>query len=66
MVCLNTLGQDRKFSEKERQYALETVKMFQEIWEKREKINLEKDVLFKINSSDFDKFYKENFEAQDE
>ena len=40
--------------------------MFQEIWEKREKINLEKDVLFKINSSDFDKFYKENFEAQDE
>lgn len=40
--------------------------MFQETWEKVEKINLEKDVQFKLNSSDFDRFYKENFEAQDE
>ena len=66
VVCINTLGQDRKFSEKEREFALKTVKMFQETWEKREKINLEKDVLHKINTSDFDRFYKENFEAQDE
>jgi len=27
---------------------------------------LEKDVKFKLNTADFDRFYKENFEAQDE
>jgi hypothetical protein len=63
VVCLNTMGQDRVFSKDQRTFALEAVKLFQQVWEKREDDSLHADVKFKLANSDFDRFYKENFEA---
>lgn len=66
VVCLNTMGQDREFTADEKRFALQTVKQYRDIWEARETENLKKDVLFKINNSDFDKLYKDHYEAQDQ
>lgn len=60
------MGQDREFTADERKFALQTVKQYRDIWEEREKENLKKDVLFKINNSDFDKLYKDHYESQDQ
>lgn len=49
VVCLNTMGKDRKYSEDQKLYALRTVQMFRDRWEKLEKENLESDVLGKLN-----------------
>jgi hypothetical protein len=65
-VMMNTMGQDRVFTDKEKKFALKTVKMFQQCWDYREDNNLEKDVRYKLANSDFDRFYKDNFEVQDE
>ena len=32
VVCLNTMGQDRKFTEDEKNFAIETVKYYKECW----------------------------------
>lgn len=42
------------------------MQLFQQVWEKREDDSLHADVKFKLANADFDRFYKENFEAQDE
>jgi hypothetical protein len=60
---MNTMGQDREFTEDEKKFALQTVKQYRDIWESREKENLKNDVLFKISNSDFDKLYKDHYEA---
>jgi hypothetical protein len=36
VICLDTLGQDRGFTDEEKRFALNTVKRFREIWEKEE------------------------------
>jgi hypothetical protein len=40
VVCLNTLGQDREFTEEERKTALRTVRDFKDTWERIERENL--------------------------
>lgn len=40
VVCLDTLGQDREFSDDEKIFMLNTVQKFKEIWEKEERDNL--------------------------
>lgn len=35
-ICLNTMGQDREFTEEERLYALSCAKLFRQRWEKVE------------------------------
>ena len=62
VVCLNTLGQDREFSEAERMHALRTVQKFRDEWEETERKNLEHDIKRKIGAIESDKHYKE---AQD-
>jgi hypothetical protein len=39
---------------------------YRDIWEEREKLNLKKDVEFKITNSEFDKLYKDHYEALDQ
>ena len=65
VVCLNTLGQDREFTQEEKKLALRTVRDYKETWEKIEKSNLEQDILRRIKTIQRDKEYKENHEAID-
>lgn len=41
------MGQDQKFTEEQKQFALNVVKRYREAWEKSEVENLKKDVLQK-------------------
>ena len=66
VVCLNTLGQDRDFTDDEKRFALKTVQHFKETWEQIEEENLRKDVVWKIEANEYDKLYKEHFLIQDE
>ena len=36
VVCLDTLGQDRQFSDDEKRFVLETITAYRECWEKQE------------------------------
>jgi len=60
------MGKDRKYNEDQRLYALRTVQMFRDRWEALEKENLENDVLAKLGRQEYDKVYKELYEAQDQ
>ena len=66
VVCLNTMGKDRKYNEDQKLYALRTVQMFRDRWEALERENLENDVLAKLGRQEYDKVYKELYEAQDQ
>lgn len=59
VVCLNTLGQDRNFSDDERKAALRTVQQYRDIWEQNEKDNLKADIESRLFQLDLDKRYKE-------
>lgn len=65
VVCLDTMGQDRKYSEEEKLAALRTVQSFRDRWEVVEKNNLEADVRKKLDRFDYDRAYKETYEALD-
>ena len=60
VIGLDTLGQDREFTFEERRFALETVKNFAVIWEKREQENLIKDRNLRLEMIELDKEYFEN------
>ena len=60
VVCLDTLGQDREFTDAERRFALETIKQFAGIWERREIENLTKDRNLRLKMADTDKDFSEN------
>jgi len=36
VVCLDTMGQDREFTDEQRRFALTTVRNFKDIWERTE------------------------------
>ena len=59
MVCLDTLGQDREFTEEQRRFALETVQRFAKIWEGREIENLSKDRNLRLQMIEIDKEYND-------
>lgn len=65
VVCMNTLGQDREFTDEQVKFALNTVKMYRDEWVKIENENLKKDIEKKIEQGDFEKAYKETNEALD-
>ncbi len=48
VVCLNTMGQDRGFSEEEMKFALRAVREYREKWIGTECGNLEKDIGLRI------------------
>lgn len=66
VVCLNTLGQDRCFTQGEIDFALKTVRSYRINWEKKEKQNLERDVQLKLKYFDFDRLYIEHYAAKDD
>jgi hypothetical protein len=49
VVCLDSLGQDREFSEDQRRFVLNTIKRYIQFWEDSEKRALDRDCLKKIN-----------------
>lgn len=65
VVCLNTMGQDREFSEEELKFALRTVRNYRDRWEQLERLNLEHDIIKRIDNMQKDKFYKEHQEMLD-
>lgn len=60
VVCLNTCGQDRTFSEDEKKFALRTVQFYRDRWEKLEEENLYSDINGKLTASEEDRIYKEH------
>lgn len=64
-VCLNTMGQDREFTEEQRLLALRTVQAFRDRWEALERENLLADVTAKLDRSEGDAVYKEKYEDVD-
>ncbi len=65
VVGLNTLGQDREFTQENMQFALKMVQMYKERWEEKEKMNLESDIMMRLDNANKDKKYKEVFENLD-
>ena len=55
VVCLNTLGQDRKYTEEQKLAALRTVQAFRDRWEAVESENLENDVRKKLERAEYEK-----------
>ena len=62
VVCLNTMGQDRKYTEQEQLAALRCVQEYRDRWEVLEKENLESDVRAKLHRAESLQTYKEQHE----
>ncbi|CDW73780.1 UNKNOWN [Stylonychia lemnae] len=60
VVCIDSLGQDRQFSDEQRRFALETVLNFKNIWEKTEYENLSRDRNRKLEIMEIDKEFLDN------
>lgn len=62
VICLDTMGQDRIFSDKERQFILETIHKFRCNWEnfEKEKLAMDRDALIDEKLND-DNIINEEF-----
>lgn len=60
------MGQDRKYTEEERLFALRTVQKFRDRWEVMEQENLQSDVSKKVDRSEYDRIYREHYEGLDQ
>lgn len=58
VVCLDTMGQDREFTDEQKRFALETIKRFKESWEKEERDNLTLDRDRKLELMSLDVTYE--------
>lgn len=65
VVCLNTLGKDRTFSNEERLAALRLVQQYRDIWEQSEDDHLRADIQMTLEMMEADRKYKESHEALD-
>ncbi len=66
VVCLNTMGQDRPFSEEETKEVLRRVREYRDKWEMGQKQNLQRDVIRRIENAVFDRNYREmSYELSD-
>ena len=65
-VCLDTMGQDRQFTEEEKEVVFKAVMHYAKVWQEQERRNLEKDVNKRIEKADEDKTFtdkaKQKFE----
>ena len=59
------MGQDRCYSEEEKLEVLRTIQAYRDRWEALEHENLESDVKAKLDRQDYDKMYKEHYDAVD-
>jgi hypothetical protein len=64
--CLNSMGQDRKFTEQEKLFALRTVQKYRDRWEQAERENLKADIARKVATMEDDRQYKETYDALDQ
>lgn len=55
VVCLDTLGQDREFTDEQRRFVLNTIKTFKGLWEEREKQNLTNDRDHRLHELEFER-----------
>ena len=62
---MNTLGQDREFTQEEIRFALDTSKLYRDEWERIEKANLTLDIDRKLDNMDAERLYRETHEAID-
>lgn len=62
VVCLDTLGQDREFTDDQRRFVLETIKNFRGIWEEKERQNLTHDRDHRLGELDFEREWIEQTE----
>jgi len=62
---MNTCGQDRKFTDDEKKFALRTVQFYRNRWEKLEEENLSSDITGKLDATEHDRIYKEHQESLD-
>ncbi len=65
VVCLNTMGQDREFTDVELKFALRTVRTYRDRWEQLEKELLSEDINRRLDCAKEDKDYKEHHEQTD-
>ena len=66
VCCLNTMGQDRKFTAEEKLFALRAVQKFRDRWEASERENLKSDIMRRIAQMDADKLYRETCAEADQ
>ena len=64
-MCLNTLGQDRCYTDEMKEKILNIVEHFRDTWENLECKNLKADIAAKFERTDYDKVYKEHYESID-
>lgn len=57
VVCLDTLGQDREFSEDQRRFILDTVRKFIQLWEEKERRFLTRDRDLRLEAIENEKEY---------
>jgi hypothetical protein len=62
---LNTLGQDREFTDEEKKIALRTIRDYRDRWEQVEQENLLQDIKKRVKDIGFDKNYREHHESID-
>lgn len=66
VVCLDTLGQDRAFTEDEIRFALETTQFYRKTWEENERKCLQSDLDWYSRTREFDNNYADFFQVQDD
>ena len=65
VVCINTMGQDREFTEVEIRSALDTCKRYRDEWERIENDNLRRDIDRKLMNMQAEQIYREVNDALD-
>ncbi len=57
VVCLDTLGQDREFTDDQRRFILETIQKFKKLWEEKERRFLTRDRDLRLDAIENEKEY---------
>lgn len=65
-MCLNTLGQDRCYTEAMKEQILDIVKNYRDTWENLEADNLRSDIAAKFERAEYDRTYREHLETIDQ
>lgn len=63
-ICLDTMGQDRQFTDAQKETVFKAVMHFSKLWKQQENKNLEKDVNRRIEKEEEDKIFLEKAKAK--
>lgn len=64
VICMDTMGQDRPFSDTQREFVLDNVQNYSDTWTKIEKDNLKADIQKRLDTQKKDRDYYEGEAAQ--